>query len=672
MRFLLFPLLVLITFLSGTPSGLAQSELKRADNLYDNFEYAMAIQAFQKVLEKKEPTLEITQKLAHSYRLINDSRNAEFWFSQVLMFPERAEINLLFYADAAKKNGKYDKAKELYALYASKVHNDAPLAKALAASCDLAIQWRANPEPIDVKKDSLLNSSNSDFGLSFFGDGVLFASDRPGPVRSEKGKDERSVAYGWTGRPYLQLYYASKVGDNGWTAPKALSPVINTQYHNAAAVYSANERLLYFTRTNMIKEKQKDANTDPTSWVERTSPRDFVNRLELFTVEKKGNEWVNLKPFPYNDVTKYSIGHPALSPDGQVLYFASDMPGGFGGVDIYYCLRQSDGSWGKPINAGKEINTSGRECFPTLDASGMLFFASDGHPGMGGLDLFSAKGAQGTWAEVRNLKYPLNSSKDDFGIVYDSTGVNGYFSSNRDSEDGIDNIYSFKPTAVSCILAGRTVERIMEKKKSQELGVDNVLVKLYRAGDTTAIAGHSDEKGNFSFKIYEGITYTIKASKPGYLTRSVTVTPDCKSLVNMERLKMDLIKNEIDRSYVIENIYYDLDKHEIRPDAKPELDKVVRMMLDNPRIRIELSSHTDSRQTDQYNQILSQLRAESAVRYIISRGVNINRITAKGYGESKLLNRCKDGVPCSEDEHQLNRRTEFRVLDTGLNKVAGK
>ena len=674
MRTILSPVFLLLCLLLGAASpGRAQSDLKRADFHYQNYEYALAIQAYQKALEKKEPTLEVAQKLAHAYRLINDSKNAEFWFSQALTFPDHAESNLLFIADAAKKNGRYERAKELYRTYGTRVKNDAQLAKELAASCDLALKWVASPLPIDIKKDSLLNSTNADFSPVFLPEGILFSSDRPGPAKAGKGKAKAPSSFGWTGRPYLKLYYAPKQGEEGWGTPTALPPEVNSQFHNAVAAFSATDKLLYFTRTNMVKERKKNVNTDPTSWVERTSDRDFVNRLEIFFVEQKGQEYVNLKPFPYNNVKEYSVGHPALSPDGQVLYFASDMPGGFGAIDIYYCLRQPDGSWGKPVNAGKEINTPGRECFPTLDAAGKLFFASDGHPGMGGLDLFSAKGAEASWAEVTNLRYPLNSSKDDFGIIYDSTGVKGYFSSNRDNEDGVDHIFSFKPTPVKCLLAGRAVEKLLDKKKKLEVGVDNVLVKLYRQGDTTAIKGHTDAKGNFSFTIIAGITYTIKATKEGYLTRSATITPECKSVVDMERINLAMIKNEVDRSYVIDNIYYDLDKHEIRPDAKPELDKVVRMMRDNPRLRIELSSHTDSRQTDYYNLMLSQLRAESAVRYIVSEGIDINRITAKGYGETKLLNRCKNGVACSEEEHQLNRRTEFRVLDTGTGKaVAGR
>lgn len=673
MRPIFFSLSLFLALAAGNGLPvLAQSELKRADILYQNYDYVLAVQGYLKVLEKKEPTMEIAQKLAHAYRLMNDTKNAEFWYSQVLTFPEHEERTLLFCADAARRNGKYTRAKELYLAYAAAGKDDALLAHTLAASCDQALQWMASPEPVDVTKDSLLNSPNSDFSPVYFEEGLLFTSDRAREAKRVKGKAAAPATYGWTGRPFLQLYYARKNADASWSDAVALDPVINTPYHNATAIFSPTDHLLYFTRTNMVKEKQKDANTDPTSWVEKPGRRKYVNRLEIFTVERQGKGWGKPKPFAYNKPAAYSVGHPALSPDGQVLYFVSDVPGGFGSTDIYYCLRQSNGTWGKPVNAGKDINTPGKECFPTVDASGILYFASDGHPGMGGLDVFSVRGVQGAWKEVTNLKYPFNSSKDDFGIIYDSTGEEGYLASNRDNDLGIDNLYRFKPAPMRCNLAGRAVEKVMGKQGNSELAVDKVLIRLYKAGDTTAIKGYSDAKGNFAFSLLEGVTYTIKATKDGYLTRSVTFTPDCKAVVDMQRLNLGMVKNEVNRPYVIDNIYYDLDKYEIREDAKPELDKVVSMMHDNPRIRIELSSHTDSRHKASYNLVLSQLRAESAVRYIVSRGVDINRIAARGYGETKLLNRCNDGVPCSEEAHQLNRRTEFRVLETGMGKVIGK
>jgi len=303
--------------------------------------------------------------------------------------------------------------------------------------------------------------------------------------------------------------------------------------------------------------------------------------------------------------------------------------------------------------------------FPAVDAKGKLYFSSTGHPGMGGLDVFAAEGAESTWAQVRNLKFPLNSHQDDFGMLFDKTGEAGLLSSNRESADGTDDIFAFKFVRIPCQLAGQTVEKTQVKPGVVEVRpVANVRVRLYQvnSSDTSSVVTYSDATGNFTFPILDGLTYTLKASKTGYLARSAQITPDCQSTVDMVSMGMVLNRNTLNRPIIIENIYYDLDKYQIRPDAALELDKLVQTLKDNPGIKIELSSHTDSRQTHSYNQLLSQLRAEAAVTYIVSKGISPERLIPRGYGENRLLNRCADGVECSEEAHQLNRRTEFKLL----------
>jgi outer membrane protein OmpA-like peptidoglycan-associated protein len=282
---------------------------------------------------------------------------------------------------------------------------------------------------------------------------------------------------------------------------------------------------------------------------------------------------------------------------------------------------------------------------------------------MGGLDLFAAEGAEDKWKKVRNLKYPINSPQDDFGLLPDRSGQAGLLSSNRESTDGTDDIYAFTFVRIPCQLAGQTVEKVQVKPgvfKVQPVG--KVLVRLYQEGDTTGPTTYSDASGNFTFPILDDVNYTLKAFKKGYLTRSAQITPDCQSTVDMVSLGMVMNRNTLNRPILIENIYYDLDKYHIRPDAAVELDKLVQTLKDNPSIRIELSSHTDSRQTHSYNQLLSQLRAEAAVTYIVSKGITPDRLLARGYGENRLLNRCADNVDCPEEDHQLNRRTEFKLL----------
>lgn len=655
---ILFLPFTLLFFLRSAGLSYGQADVKAADKLYEEMQYAKAIEAYKVLIDKKEPNLEVTQRIANGYRLLNNTKEAEFWYAQVLNFPDAASENILYYAEAAKRNGNYAKAKQLYLQYGNQVKSEATKAKELAAACDLAKQWLENPKKIEIKSETF-NSENADFSPVIYKNGLAFTSDRV--VKKEKSSDPE--IFPWTGRPYLQLYTIEKDKSKNWGAATPMPVPVNSDFHNAAATFTKDGNTIYFTRTHKEQYRQRKVNTDPTSWVPKPKQNDLINRLEIYSSEFKNGVWSKPKAFAYNKPQTYSVGHPALSPDGQTLYFISDMPGEQGQTDLYYATKMRDGAWSKPVNCGPTVNSAGREAFPTVDEKGKLYFSSDGHTGMGGLDLFSAEGNQASWKDVTNMQAPLNSGGDDFGIIFEPNGENGYFSSNRTSDNGTDNIYFFKPYRVPCTLEGRTVEQAVSKLPLQEpKPVSNVQLKLYRKNDTTALVAYSDAQGKFSFPIEEGLTYTIKGSKPGYLTKSADVTPDCKSVLDMIKLDMIMNKNIINNSYIVENIYYDTDKADIRPDAAKELDKLAVMLNDNPDIRIELSSHTDSRQSTGYNQMLSQLRAESAVKYIISQGVNPKRITAKGYGETKLLNRCKDNVKCSDQEHQLNRRTEFKLI----------
>ncbi|MDX5348950.1 MAG: OmpA family protein [Hymenobacteraceae bacterium] len=601
---------------------MAQSDLKKADKLFYDMDYALAVTEYKKVLSEGEPSLYVTQKIADAYRLMNNIKEAEFWYAQVLNFPNHNVGSILHYAEAAKQNGNYDKAKQLFQMYAEKVPSEAEAVKLQIAGCDKAKFWMSNPMSAKVRKEVILSSDAADFSPVFLEDKLIFASDRP--------KAAEESTYGWTGNSYVQLYESVRKGD-AWEEPKPLDAAINTAFHNGPADFLPDRSTVIFTRTNYVKKRQKEINADPTSWVKKKPKYLNVNRLELYTAQKTEAGWSNVQPFAYNNVDEYSVGHPAVSPDGSLLYFVSDMPGGMGATDIYFSEKQADGSWGKPVNAGKTINTTGREMFPSFDRNGTLYFASDGHIGMGGLDIFRATGSRTEWQYIENMAHPINSSRDDFGIVFDKNQDTGYLSSNRYSDNGTDDILSFEVVRIPCVVVGRTYERIAQKNRTQykESAVPEVRLKLYRVGDTTALEMYSDKKGRFFFNIQAGIHYEIKGSKEGYLTNTVTFVPECKTNTDSVKVEMVFNRKVLNQPVVIENIYYDLDKYDIREDAKPELNKIVRMLKDNPDIKIELSSHTDSRQTHGYNQMLSQLRAEAAVRYIVENGIDLDRIIAK-------------------------------------------
>ncbi|MGV3588764.1 MAG: OmpA family protein [Adhaeribacter sp.] len=648
---------ILCSLLMGvfTPVLAQKKELKAANALYQQFHYAKAVEAYKKILEHHQPTLEVSQKIAECYRLMNNSKETEFWYAQVIGFAGHTPKDIWNYAEAARKNGNYAKAQQSYSAYGQAVPSEAAMAENLAAACTRAQEWLAKPLSYKVKKVTALNSENADFSPTYYQDGLVFTSNRP-------NTEKNAELSGWTGKPDFKLFYA-KGSDSTWQAPELLPEPINNKFQNGSAVFSPDQATIFFTRINKVKKKAKKANTDPFSWVKFQGGSEYINRLEIFISEKKEDKWTEPKAFPYNKVTEYSVGHPTLSPDGNYLYFASDMPGGQGETDIYVSQKQADGTWGKPENLGADINTAGKEMFPTFGPDSIFYFSSEGHNGMGGLDIYAAEGSGSTWGKVRNLRAPLNSPQDDFGILVDKTNEAGYLSSNRETPDGSDDLYAFKLVRVACNLAGKAIEKIQVKPGVfREAPVENVLLQLFKEGDTTALKTFSDASGIFSFPILDGVQYVVKGSKPGYLTRSVTVAPNCQSTLDMIKMGMVLNRNTLNKPIIIENIYYDLDKYDIRPDAAIELDKLVRTLQDNPKIKIELSSHTDSRQTHSYNNLLSQMRADAAVNYIISKGIASDRIIAKGYGETKLLNKCADNVNCSEADHQLNRRTEFKIL----------
>ncbi|MDQ4141257.1 MAG: OmpA family protein [Bacteroidota bacterium] len=652
--------LILVVVLSGFSGKLrAQSALRKANQLFDSYKYSLAIEEYKKTIERKAPTLIVTQHLADANRLSNHSVAAETWYAEVLKFPEAEPINIFYYAQMLHTNGKYEEAKVQYLQYAEKVPAEAAQARKLAESCDLASQWLKREPLVEVKAVTELNSLNADFSPIVYNNNIIFTSDRGISKPGAKGKEKDKI-YGWTGRPYLKLFESVKNGTT-WSKPVPLAPNLNTEFHNGPATIDSANTTIYFTRTNLVKLKNKKANSDPTSWVENPLASGFVNRLEIYTAQNHGGKWSEAKPFAYNKVEEYSVGHPVVSPDGNLLYFISDMPGGFGLTDIYYCERLGNGTWSKPVNAGNTINTSGREMFPSFDKKGTLYFSSDGHSGFGGLDIFSSTGERSTWSSVTNLMAPINSSRNDYGMLVEENGQTGLFSSDRFSEEATADIYSFSLIQQPAVLAVTTLERIAGQIGKKSLApLSNVRLRLTHPNGKDSIVTFSDKKGQYYFKVYKGNTYSLVGSKPSFLTQPATIQVPNNALDTVKTtLVFDRIQTNI--AIALSNIYFDLNKWEIRPDAALELDKLAVTLLANPKVKVEMGSHCDSREGNGYNQLLSDLRAEATVNYLVSKGVSRERLTARGYGETQPVNRCVDNVPCSEVEHQLNRRTTFKI-----------
>lgn len=460
--------------------------------------------------------------------------------------------------------------------------------------------------------------------------GLIFAGQRGNAM----GKHDP-----WNGLSFADLYQVRVDGDGSPGVPVPLKSPVNGPYHEGSAVVGADGRSLYFTRSNYYGDRKllKDA--------------DNVSNLKLFraTLGETG-EWGNIQEFGANSAS-YSLGLPALSKDSKTLYFTSDMPGGLGGKDLWYVTDNGTG-WGTPVNMGPTINTAGDEMFPTV-VGDAFYFSSTGHNNMGGLDIFETHKEGEFWSEPQNMGYPVNSTRDDFGLWLDSTGTKGYLSSSR---SGTDQVYALRVHPPVFAVEGTVTNAGTGIPMP---GVRVALRELPNFDDATVT---TDGDGNFRFELEPNSAYRIMATRGDMLAKSQFASTIGLGLSTVLRADLQLEPLEMDKAIAVPNIYYDYDKWDIRPDAAVELDKLAKVFLDNPGLTFELSSHTDSRGGDTYNLVLSDARANSAVDYLIRQGVPPERLVARGYGETMPVNGCVNGVKCTEEEHQANRRTEFRVV----------
>ncbi|HRH67300.1 MAG TPA: OmpA family protein, partial [Bacteroidia bacterium] len=611
----------------------ASYHLRQGNRMYRDLAYSSAIGEYQKALGKKNfPEGQI--KLAECYRLSNNLGKAEEAYGKVMELKEVQPVHRLRYAQLLMRSGKYEQAKNYFDQYLGSQPLDES-AKKLRSSCDSIARWQTDSARYTIEKSGI-NTGQSNFSPVWYKDGIVFVSDRtPG-----KGSTK---TYEWTGRPFLDLYYAKGDGKGGYGSPVLLKGEVNGIYHEGPASFTGKGDTVYFTRNTYVKKKVKKSDDD-------------VVILKLCQGIGKDSTFRSVSDFAYNSID-YSTGHPSLSKDGNTLYFVSDMPGGQGGTDVYRSKKEN-GQWGKPENLGAAVNSPYNELFPMIWQDSVLYFSSEGHYGMGGLDVFSSVQNKGVWSRPQNMGYPLNTSYDDFGIALNDSGTAGLVSSNRNVQNTMqDNIYSFVVNDLRFSLEGIAVE-----KSSQE-PLAGVVVELTnkKSGLKEMVTTGAD--GKFFFKLNPETEYVVVGSRDSYFTNTepVSTVGKKRSESMFVKLKLEMEQIVVNKPIVLENIYYDLDKYNIRPDAANGLDKLVGIMKDNPEISIELSSHTDSRADDAYNITLSQKRAESVVHYLVTHGIAQERLVAKGYGETQLVNGCSNGVECSEEQHQANRRTEFKV-----------
>jgi len=639
--------------------SVAQSKRTvKPDAFYESGEFQKAITFYEKAYGKAKSRTEkayIAFKLGDSFRQMNNTKDAARWLRRAVMYKYQNPKSILYLADILKVRGDYEAAAENYANYKELVPED-PRANIGIESCKKIPEWIKNPTRYQVGNENLINSRQNDFSPAFRKDKdeMYFTSTREGTTGT--------LLNTASGQYFSDIFQISKDKKGKWSEPKPLGENINSEFDEGTPDFNAKGTEIYFTRC-FIKESGLGA-------------------CKIFNSKKTGTSWSVASQLKLIKDSAISVGHPAISPDGLTLYFVSDMPGGKGGKDIWKVMRATQSSdWGNPVNLGSTINTPGDEMFPTVREDGTLYFSSNYHMGFGGLDIFKLVTKSNGDLEVKNMGYPINSSADDFSIIFEGDKEQGYFSSTRtEGGRGMDDIWSFTLPPLSFRLAGIVLN------DDNELPLQDADIRMI-GSNGTSFNKKSDSEGRFKFKLSEETDYIIVAKKKDFLNGKEKIST--RGLKDDKNFAVEIKLSPISKPITLPNILYDFNDWHLRPESIVALEALVETLNDNPHITIELSSYTDYRGTDVKNDTLSQKRALEVVKFLIQKGINTERLVAKGYGEkvpkkvtlkiAKKYTFFKEGqvlteqfikhMPANKQEiaNQINRRTEFKVLTTDYN-----
>ncbi|WP_409416687.1 OmpA family protein [Flavobacterium sp. PS2] len=615
-----------------------------ADKKYERYAYVDAIAIYERVAEKGYKDEKMFQKLGNAYYFNAELPQAEKWYGELFAMNPNQEPEYYYrYSQTLKSVGNYAKANMMLEEFNKKSGNDLR-AKLYENNKNYLEIITANSGRFDIA-DLGINSASSDYGSSFLDNKLVFASARDTGGVSKK-------VFSWTNQSFTDIYTSEIKAGGEMGKPERFSKKINSKFHESTPVFTNDGQTMYFTRNNYLNSKKGKDNKS-------------ITLLKLYKATLTDNQWGNVTELPFNS-NDYSVAHPALSLDEKTLYFASDMPGTLGQSDLFSVKINSDGSYGVPMNLGKTINTEGRESFPFISGDNELYFASDGHPGLGGLDVFVSKiGNDNSFGEVQNVGAPINSSQDDFAFLIDSKNRNGFFSSNRSGGKGYDDIYRF--LEMRKLICEQLLSGIITDRETGAVLADSK-VSLYNEKMELITTTTTNDKGSYKFDVVCGKIYSVRAEKKDYETKEERITINnttgktVLSLQLEQRIKPIDVGTDLAKTLNIPIIYFDLDKSFIRKEAAFELEKVLAVMQQYPKMKIDVRSHTDSRATFKYNIALSNRRAKSTIAWLVKNGISTSRLTGKGYGESQLVNHCSDGVKCTEEEHQANRRSEFVIV----------
>ena len=649
---------LIIGLIQSCASG-PEAAFNRTYTYFERGEFELAIKESKELIKSKFDLANTAYLIAESYRLSNRIDQSIPFYEMAIKSGNQEPMILYHLAYAHKFLGEYDSEKKYLTEFLSKSPT-----RDYQIRTEIELENLNKIPELTIKENSVKiygldgNTENAEFSPQIYENKLIISSSK------------KSQIYKNNGQPFVGLYQVNLEGPTKIVSTDLYSNSIFKENANEGTpAFSKDGQFVLFARGNTGTKGDKDVNVD------------------LYLSRKIGNGWSNPEKLGINDSLAWD-GSPCFSSDGRTLYFSSDRRGGKGGLDLYRVSMDNSGRFGRPVNMGSQINTPGDEVFPYISEDGKLYFSSNGHPNLGGLDLFVAT-RNGNEIVIEHLGMPINSTADDFGIV-EIDGNHGYFSSNRTGGKGDDDIYYY--------IGGENTDRwwtndpipepekidktvnyyiIAEIKDSRNKPLNGVNYRIKKNGEKF-LEDKSNETGNTTkLKLEDSDELAFLFEKENYLTKRADFSM-IGNTIPLQLLKKEVtdttfhlniimeeleIGKEITRTLNVNSIYYDLDKSDIRADAALELDKIVEFLNDNPQIQLELGSHTDSRASNSYNLRLSQRRAESAVNYITSNGIDPSRIIAKGYGETQLINECSNGVDCSEEKHQENRRTEFIITD---------
>jgi outer membrane protein OmpA-like peptidoglycan-associated protein/tetratricopeptide (TPR) repeat protein len=624
--------LLFITLMSSLSLTAQNKDTKKADKQFTRFEFVKAAESYSKLVDAGKGDAYVYGRLAECYYNIFDTVEAERWYAKSLESSSDPEM-IYKYSQMLKANGKYKESNEQMERFASMRPGD-----------DRAIAFRENPDYLPKileqgKKFNVqladFNSEQSDFGGAMY-DGKLYITS---------SRNDSRKTYGWNDQPFLDMYRFTKNSDGTYQEAELLNTYINTKYHEGIASFSPDGETMYFSRESYFESVyQKDSLSN-----------NRFGQLYLYKATKIGSDWDYVIPLSINS-ENYSVKNPAVSPDGKMLYFSSNMPGGYGQFDIYRAPINEDGTVGEPENLGQKVNTEGQEMFPYVSNNNTIYFSSNGHLGLGGMDVFFTKEIDGKMAPIRNVGVPINSNADDFAFIIDEESGEGFLSSNRDGGKGSDDIYLIKKLQPLCDVLVKAI--VLDDKTRQPLAGANV--SLFDAQGNKIVSKTSNAEGIAEFIIECEQNAQLEVEIADYDSKQVTVNgtrdEEMEVQISLDPIEKIIVADRIE----LAPIYFEFDKFNITAPAAFELDKLVQIMTKYPDLVIKATSHTDIRGSESYNLRLSDSRAKSTRQYIISKGIDENRITAEGKGESEPIIDCSAG--CTKEQHQQNRRSEFIIV----------